>query len=119
MFFVTPNGCPNHGFKLKLGKNYNSNNSIWLAVMVHFTSAKLPYLSQLIFQLQRPSGLFMAYLKRGIGFVDRFNEPIRGKGPPCIPNLGKRALSLSSVPKSARQFIQRGRSVVKDYIFQL
>ena len=61
----------------------------------------------------------MAYLKRGIGFVDRFNEPIRGKGPPCIPNLGKRALSLSSVPKSARKFIQRGKSVVTDYIFQL
>ena len=25
-------GCPNHGLKLKLGKNYHSNNSIWLAV---------------------------------------------------------------------------------------
>ena len=32
MFFVTPKGCPNHGLKLKLGKNYHSNNSIWPAV---------------------------------------------------------------------------------------
>ena len=34
MFFVTPKGCPNHGLKLKLGKNYHSNNSIWPAVRV-------------------------------------------------------------------------------------
>ena len=33
MFFVTPKGCPNHGLKLKLGKNYHSNNSVWLAVI--------------------------------------------------------------------------------------
>ena len=32
MFFVTPKGCPNHGLKLELGKNYHSNNSIWPAV---------------------------------------------------------------------------------------
>ena len=32
MFFVTPKGYRNNGLKLKLGKNYHSNNSIWLAV---------------------------------------------------------------------------------------
>ena len=80
MFFVTPKGCPNHGLKLKLGKNYHSNNSIWLAVAAPFvrSSVRPSCDCKLRYQIYRPPS-FSLNTHSGRVHARVFYRSVRGK----------------------------------------